>query len=287
MVAANNINNEALFKELKQTPLLAVPTFLCLVAGYVLMATAVYLCTVGGQPLWLGMLISTLGMYLLFSPAHDSMHRAMSSNDTLNEILLFLSVQPSAPSVTGRAFRVLHMQHHRFANDVDMDPDHHVAENWKFAFSLWFIWDYLYIGYFFKHRLDLPEQARKQFYIDLTLNVIGVLALWIFLPWQLVLMLWFIPARLSLWLICLTFMVLPHYPHDTPHSVNPYRATSIRQGMEWLMSPLLACQNYHLVHHLYPTIPFYRYRRAWLARKDMHEANNPAIVHPFGLRPYT
>ena len=52
----------------------------------------------------------------------------------------------------------------------------------------------------------------------------------------------------------------------------------------WLLSPLLVYQNYHLMHHLYPTIPFYRYRKAWLARLDQHMARHPAIVRPLGLR---
>jgi fatty acid desaturase len=47
---------------------------------------------------------------------------------------------------------------------------------------------------------------------------------------------------------------------------------------------LLAYQNYHLMHHLYPTIPFYRYRKAWLARLDQHLARKPAIVKPFSLQ---
>ena len=29
------------------------------------------------------------------------------------------------------------------------------------------------------------------------------------------------------------------------------------------MNPLMLYQNYHLVHHIHPTIPFYRYVQAW------------------------
>ena len=29
--------------------------------------------------------------------------------------------------------------------------------------------------------------------------------------------------------------------------------------MEWLLTPLMLSQNYHLVHHLHPSVPFYRY----------------------------
>ncbi len=34
--------------------------------------------------------------------------------------------------------------------------------------------------------------------------------------------------------------------------------------------------NYHLVHHLYPTVPFYRYRRLWNARERTKATSVPA-----------
>lgn len=45
-------------------------------------------------------------------------------------------------------------------------------------------------------------------------------------------------------------------------------------------------QNHHLMHHLYPTIPFYRYGRAWKAREAWHrEHSADMIIGPFGLGP--
>lgn len=277
------INNEEYFKELRQTPFIAWPTFIMLVIGLTAIAFTWWACMTQHLPLWVGAIINGWSMYLLFSPAHDAMHRAVSSNERLNNFVLFLSAQPGAPGATGRAFRILHMQHHRFANEHVNDPDHHVASNLWNIFTTWFFWDLMYVLYFFKHRTELPEQARRQIWLDIVLGygAVGVLA-WFF-PWQ-TLFLWFLPSRFSAWMICLTFMYLPHYPHGVAAKDDPYKATTIRQGWEWLLSPLLACQNYHLVHHLYPTVPFYRYRKVWLARKDFHESKNPAIVPAFGLR---
>ncbi len=287
MPGAIRINDEAAFKALKETPFIAWPTLLLMLLGYVTTLAIWYLCLHDMIPLWQGTLLAGLSFYLQFSPAHDSMHRAMSSNERLNSLLLFVSVQLASPGSTGRAFRILHMQHHRFANEHVNDPDHAIASNWKNAFSTWFFWDLLYLVYFLRNRQLLPAQARRLVWIDIVLNFSVLAVLFTLLPAKLLLMLWFIPARLSAWLICYTFMYLPHYPHESTHKAEPYRATTIRQGHEWLLSPLLVCQNYHLVHHLYPTVPFYRYRRVWLARKDFHEAQNPAIVPAFGLTRHT
>lgn len=54
---------------------------------------------------------------------------------------------------------------------------------------------------------------------------------------------------------------------------NPFQATTIRRGWEWLLTPLMVYQNYHLIHHLYPTIPFYNYLKV------------PAVQSAFGLTP--
>jgi ring-1,2-phenylacetyl-CoA epoxidase subunit PaaE len=44
-----------------------------------------------------------------------------------------------------------------------------------------------------------------------------------------------------------------------------------------LLNPLLLYQNYHLVHHLHPIIPFYRYVRVWRRNEDEYLAHDPAL----------
>ena len=53
----------------------------------------------------------------------------------------------------------------------------------------------------------------------------------------------------------------------TPSASNRYRATRNRVGMEWLFTPVLLSQNYHLVHHLHPSVPFHRYMQDVAAQR--------------------
>jgi fatty acid desaturase len=99
------------------------------------------------------------------------------------------------------------------------------------------------------------------------------------------LLLFFIPTRITVLGLALAFDFLPHYPHQAQCEDAPFRCTSNRVGMEWLLTPVLLYQNYHLVHHLYPTVPFYRYISIWRARQRHHESQNPAIVDSFSLGP--
>ena len=63
---------------------------------------------------------------------------------------------------------------------------------------------------------------------------------------------------------------------------NPWQATNNRIGMEWLLTPVLLYQNYHLVHHLYPLAPFYRYIRLWKMAEEYHLSHQPLLMTPLG-----
>jgi len=60
-----------------------------------------------------------------------------------------------------------------------------------------------------------------------------------------------------------TFNWLPHQQHKVSEAEKFYMATTVRTGWYWLMTPLRAYQNFHLVHHIYPRAPFYRTGRIW------------------------
>ena len=58
---------------------------------------------------------------------------------------------------------------------------------------------------------------------------------------------------------------------------HPDMDTLARIGAERLLSPLMLYQNYHLVHHLHPLVPFYRYIAVWRRNEAEHLANDPAL----------
>ena len=43
------------------------------------------------------------------------------------------------------------------------------------------------------------------------------------------------------------------------------------------MTPVLLYQNYHLVHHLHPLIPFYRYIAVWRRNEAAYLAGDPEL----------
>ena len=43
------------------------------------------------------------------------------------------------------------------------------------------------------------------------------------------------------------------------------------------MTPLMLYQNYHLVHHLHPVIPFYRYIAVWRRNEPDYLRHGPPL----------
>jgi ferredoxin len=80
--------------------------------------------------------------------------------------------------------------------------------------------------------------------------------------WELVLI-YLIPQRLALGVLTWWFDWLPHHDLGVTAKIDTFRASRVRVGWERLMNPLMFYQNYHVVHHIHPGIPFYLWVKAW------------------------
>ena len=83
----------------------------------------------------------------------------------------------------------------------------------------------------------------------------------------------------------MVFVILPHHPVIVSQEEDAYLATTMRVGWEWLLTPLLVYQNYHLIHHLYPTLPFYKMHRVWYLKYDELNEHSVSFQKPFSLKP--
>ena len=70
------------------------------------------------------------------------------------------------------------------------------------------------------------------------------------------LMLWFLPTRLGVLALNIFFQWLPHHPFDRTERYLNTRVSLWTGG-----TLLLLQQNLHLMHHLWPSVPFYNYAR--------------------------
>ena len=277
--------SEEAFQSCLKPPVLAIPTTLMFIAIIPSIVFTWIYAMDGTIAMWQGAIINGLLTYGLFSVIHDASHRSLSQNSLINEGiggigLLFLF--PYAPMVP---VRWVHNQHHIHTNG-EKDPDifEHSATWWQVPFK-WSCFDVYYIYYFFKYGQKVLKRhlvSLVLYYSSLTVAVIA--ALYMGYGYE-IFMLWFIPSRISLFLIAVVFVILPHHPATVTQAENKYMATTMRMGWEGLLTPLMVYQNYHLIHHLYPEVPFYKMHKVWYLKYDEINAENLSIQKPLGMVP--
>jgi len=104
-------------------------------------------------------------------------------------------------------------------------------------------------------------------------------------PWDVQFLL-LVPQGLAAGLVGFVFQVLPHYPQM---EVGRYRDTRITTIGNWeplrtLLSFLVFCgQDYHLLHHLYPRVPWTRLKRMYHQLEPVLEKRKVCIVDGRGI----
>jgi beta-carotene hydroxylase len=273
------------FDSLLRPPAIAVPTIALFALSIAIIGVASSLAIADRIPLWAATIANGIAMYTLFSVAHDGSHRSLSRNVFVNELVGRIAIMLLLPVAPFEAVRWIHMQHHRFTNG-EKDPDgciHH-SRGWAIPFR-WPNVDMFYLMFFLKHGGEHRRRHLKPILIYSLVFLALIVALtYAGYGWE-VLFLWFLASRVGLFLIACVFVYLPHYPGNVSAQENVWHASTIRRGWEWLLNPLLVFQNYHLIHHLYPTAPFYTYQRIWHLKYAELVAHDPAVQTAFGLQP--
>lgn len=272
-------------KRLTTPPKVAWPTVALLAVSLVILAGSYVAGFTRAVPLWVAALVNVVVMYNLFSVIHDSIHRSVSRNQALNDWCGRLASQAMSPGSNTGVFRWGHIQHHRFTSG-EGDPDNwlHGGRTWTLPLR-WAVIDLYYLINAIRSDQNVARKHLPYAYAGgaVLLTLVGTL---VAMGYGLeVVMLWLVPTRVNSILLGFTFFWLPHVPHKYTAEEDPYRATTMRLGADWLMTPLLQFQNYHLIHHLYPRTPFYRYGKVWRLLEPYLRRHTLAVQRSFSILP--
>lgn len=228
--------------------------------------------------------LNTFLMYWQFTVVHDSVHRSASSNQTLNDWFGHIGIATFAPHINLGIFRWAHIQHHRFTNGAK-DPDvwmHGPA--WSLPLR-WAFLDFGYLRFILRTRDKTGMKHLKDALRNTAVTAVIIAALVYFGYGAEVFWLWFVPARLTFMSVGFMFFWLPHVKDDVSSDEDLTLATSMRLGHEWLLNPVCQFHNYHLIHHLFPTMPCYRHSAAWKTLEPELMQRNLQIQHGFAIQP--
>jgi len=213
-------------------------------------------------PYWATIGLNVIAIYLLFTPAHEAVHGNIRGNHHNLVWLEKLIGGTASLSFTAPypVFKHIHLTHHNHTNDPIEDPDYFVkGENIIIVLLKCSAIVFSYHYHYWRHTKTFLKTAtgRKDFIIS---NLLFGL-MWIFLiswgiqtGWQTPLLLWIFPAWIANTFLAFVFDWLPHHPHAVQKRYLDTRIILFPGLTTFLLS-----QNMHLIHHLYPSIPFYNY----------------------------
>ena len=241
---------------------------LALDAGLLVAGTAGYLS--GRWPAWATVAAHTLAIYLGFTVLHESVHRLAHPNRFVNDAVGWITGLPL--TVTQPTFRFVHLAHHSKTNQAGDDPDLAVGQGpwwWRPVTFLSPLWEYRF-HYYRRRGWKSPTELAAQLVLDAAIMAL-VIGAAVTGTLGAVAVIWIAPALLAVSFLAFAFDYLPHRPYDSTE-----RYLDTRAYPSPVLNVVLLGQNYHLVHHAWVTVPWFRYQAAFrAARADLEAHRSP------------
>jgi beta-carotene hydroxylase len=238
------------------------PTLLMFLAAVAMAVTSTLGFWRWDWPDWCCFVINVMALHLVGTVIHDASHNVAHRNRLINSVL-----GHGSALMLGFAFPVftrVHMQHHAHVNDPENDPDHFVSTGGP----LWLIAARFFYHeiFFFKRRLWRKYELLEWFLSRLVvISVVCVACRYDFLGF--IFNFWFSPALVVGLALGLFFDYLPHRPFQERD-----RWKNARVYPSPVLNILILGQNYHLIHHLWPSIPWYNVQPAYYATRPLLDA---------------
>lgn len=250
-------------------PALDLPMLMIFLTAVPLWCAGAWLGISGVVPAPIAVAAMALASYIGFTVMHECVHGNLSRYAALNILFGNIASFLLGPTSCFRAYRYLHLEHHRHTNDRNNDPDFWSGGRVKWLLPLrWATTDLYYYWFYLRRMRTRPVGEQLEIFI-VSASYLGIFAFaWAAGYGLEALVYWVLPARIAIAALSLAFNYLPHAPYLIKAEDDVYRATRVLLGTDWLIAPLFMFHNYHLVHHLYPRAPFYRYPALWRERQS-------------------
>jgi len=211
-------------------------------------------------PLWLGFILSSISLSLVYLPTHEAQHDIIGRPGTkwrwLNELLghatTWMIVAPF------NVFRYTHLEHHKHTNNPDKDPDYSCTSSGPWS-ALWATirqrqpngrkeGDY---------SAALERQGRGDLLILALVYKLGFYAVLFTLAWNgyalEAFFMWWLPYQVAMSYLVFFLSWAPHHPGTQQGRYKDTRSWKSAAGNIGTMG-----MQFHTVHHLHPYIPLDR-----------------------------
>lgn len=259
----------------RNMPDIAWPTILLAAAALAAFAMSCLAALNGAWPYWAAAMANAVLIYVLYTPVHDAAHSAIVPRKKgLRWINTAVGMACAAPLwMFFQEHRKAHFRHHARTN-MDDDPDLWAKGSFARVTLIQIPW--LLVNYFNPValwrtcgmlRLSTAECLGTMAHFALnTAIVVAIVSAGYGVE---LLVLWLIPWFVGLHVMQTMFGWAPHHDHS---ELGRYRDTRIS---DFPLGDILTLQqNLHLIHHMLPAVPWYRYRAVCEEIRPVLEANN-------------
>ena len=206
--------------------------------------------------------------YAVYTPLHDAVHGAVTGMSVerrwINEWVGYTAGHFLGISFT--AHRRSHLKHHRATNDPTEDPD--MVLSASNAAELAVAWlkgvpkEWLFAASFTPFTDAENVTVRREF---VAIIVTRLIVLFACADLGVTLLTLILGQLVGNAVLVTLFAWSVHHPHTEQERMKTTTVYQARTGLDTLMTVIWGYQNYHAIHHLYPKVPFFRYRRLYRA----------------------
>jgi len=235
----------------------------------------------GHLPLWAATALIAVIVYAIYTVMHEAVHGSISGVHKplkgLNDALGYLAGQIIGTSFI--AHRKEHLAHHIHTNIEGQDPDMPLASSSGLQLVVGALkaLPYQFWYYLRTHWDNASNKEQRIFIAEVCVAISWRLVLVFVLGSSGALFLLVIANLIGIFITLILFAWIVHRPHT---ATERYRNTStfvFPSPFGTIISGLWLFQNYHSIHHLFPRVPFYRYRQVFNQIEPVMDRNGAPI----------
>ncbi len=265
-------------------PGIAWPTIALAVSVLGAYAATTYMAFTGAIAAPLAILINSVLVYAAYTPLHEAAHGNIDARPGkpgwMNRAV---GVAVSAPMLHNFSLhQTTHLSHHRHLNDPARDADHWVqgknAVDTLLRLSTVILSHYR-MGWRINRDSAQGRRALRRGLAENSIWICGMIALIATGYGMETLLFILLPTLFGQIILAFLFDWAVHYPFAGTHRFDMSNAHAPKSGLgQMLFNGISIGQSLHLVHHLYPWVPFYRYARIFRANEAFLRENKARIV---------
>ena len=234
---------------------------------------------------WAAVPANAILIYFMFAPLHEATHDNIAGPNPDFAWLTGLIGHVSgfvlfAPYV---GFRPLHLHHHNHTNEPAEDPDYWVkTNNYIMLILRCMVIQPVYVLHLYKIARD--PMLMRAFVWDMLCGVLYGLIIagaYAFGFGNKLMLLWFLPGHIAIVMCPLMFDWLVHHPHTERGRYADSAILLFPWPIRRLMDLFLQGHAYHLIHHMYPRVPYYHYGTAYYALESELAGVGVRVRRPF------